>query len=219
MNEILKNRTEAGQKLSQRLLKYRDHPNGLVLALPRGGVPVAFEISKQLHLPLDLCLVRKLGVPERPELAMGAIALNGVRVLNHQVIRWLDISDEIIDQVVQKEQKELDRRNLRYRGNTPFPEISDRTIILVDDGIATGSTLKAAITALNRQKPQSIVVAVPVAPSEVCTEIEFDVTEMICLLQPDPLNSISLWYENFNQTSDEEVCQLLAQANPSLVNI
>jgi predicted phosphoribosyltransferase len=208
---MFKNRQEAGQKLAQALLSYQNDPNTLILALPRGGVPVAFEIAKILHLPLDICLVRKLGVPTQPELAMGAIALEGVQVINTQVREWLNIPDEILDQVVETEKKELERRNLRYRGDKPFPNLYQRTIILVDDGIATGSTMKAAITAIKHHNPEKIIIAVPLAAAAVCDELAVDDTQVICLLQPDPLNSISLWYDDFSQVSDQEVCELLAQ--------
>ncbi len=210
MTDILVDRIEAGRKLTQQLLKYQDHPHGLVLALPRGGVPVAFEIAIGLHLPLDVYLVRKLGMPHRPELAMGAIAVSGIQVINQELVDWLNISQETFDKVVEQEKQELERRNLCYRGQKPFPLLSDRTIILVDDGIATGSTIKAAILAIKQQKPEKIVVAVPVVSPSLYQSLSGEVDEVVCLIQPEPLNSISLWYEDFGQTSDEEVCRLLA---------
>ncbi|MGK7944064.1 MAG: phosphoribosyltransferase [Microcystaceae cyanobacterium] len=213
MSNKFKNRQDAGQKLAERLLLYQDKSHALVLALPRGGVPVAFEIAQKLHLPLDVCLVRKLGVPSQPELAMGAIALEGIQVINRQVVDSLNIADHILEEVVQKEQKELERRNLRYRGHKPFPSLYQRSIILVDDGIATGSTLKAGIITLKHHEPKEIIVAVPLSPPTVCYELATEVDQMICLWQPNPLNSISLWYEDFSQTTDQEVCYLLEKAH------
>lgn len=211
MDDILQNRTEAGIELAQYLTQYAHRQDTLILALPRGGVPVAAEIAQRLDLPLDLCLVRKLGVPHRPELGMGAIASGGVRVLNPDVVEWLDVPDSTIEAVTQSEQQELERRERVYRGDRPLPSIRDRTIILVDDGIATGFTLKAAITALQQQHPYRLIVAVPVAPPSICQELTEVVDQVICLYQPDSLHSISCWYEDFSQTTDEEVCRLLAQ--------
>lgn len=213
ITSVLQNRTQAGQLLAMRLAVHANRSDVLVLALPRGGVPVAFEIAKELHLPLDICLVRKLGTPRRKELAMGAIGRGGVRIINQDVVDWLHISEDIIEQVTQEEQQELERRERVYRGDRPFPAIENRTIILVDDGIATGSTLKAAITSLKQYQPQAIIVAVPVAAEVVCQELEREVDQVICLMQPEPLYSISLWYEDFAQVSDQEVRELLALAN------
>ncbi len=211
------NRAEAGEKLARKLTTYKNRDNILVLALPRGGVPVAFEIAKGLNLPLDVCVVRKLGVPERPELAMGAIALGGVRVINQDVVNWLNIPPQIIEEVTRKEQQELHRREQVYRGDRPFPHIYDQTIILVDDGIATGSTIRAAIAILDKQQAKKIIVAVPVAPPAVCQELRHEVDEIVCLSTPENLNSISLWYEDFSQTTDEEVCSLLFLSQESLL--
>lgn len=213
MSLIFQNRTEAGLRLAEKLAIYRHRPDALILALPRGGVPVAFEIAQKLNLPLDICLVRKLGVPGRKELAMGAIASGGVRVINQEVVDWLKISPDIIENVAREEQRELERRDRAYRGNQPVPLIKNQTIILVDDGIATGSTIKAAIATLKQQQPQAIIVAVPVAPEIVCQELATEVEQVICLSIPEPLHSISLWYEDFSQTTDDEVRYLLAKAN------
>ncbi|HAC62512.1 MAG TPA: phosphoribosyl transferase [Cyanothece sp. UBA12306] len=212
MSIIFYNRTKAGQYLAEKLAIYSNRPDVLILALPRGGVPVAFEIAKKLNLPLDICLVRKLGVPKRKELAMGAIASGGVRLINQEVVDWLKISPEIIEEVAAEEQRELERRDRAYRGNKPLPLIKNQTIILVDDGIATGSTIKAAIAALKQQQPNKIIVAVPVASDVVCRELAKEVDQVICLSIPEPLNSISIWYEDFSQTTDDEVRYLLAKA-------
>jgi putative phosphoribosyl transferase len=211
MKEVDKNfkdRTEAGQILAYKLNKYANQ-NVIVLALPRGGVPVAFEVAKALHAPLDVFVVRKLGVPGHEELAMGAIATGGVRVLNEPVIEDLQISEDAIETETRKEQGELERRELLYRGKRHPLDVSNRTVIVVDDGIATGSTIKAAIEALKRQKAGRIVVAVPVAPSSTIDELKAEVEEVICVSMPEPFFAIGLWYEDFPQTSDEEVRELL----------
>ncbi|MGF1479616.1 MAG: phosphoribosyltransferase [Cyanophyceae cyanobacterium] len=210
MESQLPNRTVAGRLLASQLTNYAHRSDVIVLALPRGGVPVAFEIAQELGVALDVCVVRKLGVPGKEELAMGAIATGGIRVINQEVVDWLHISPAEIDQVAAAEQKTLQHREQIYRGDRLALDVRERTIILVDDGIATGSTLKAAITALTAQHPQSIVVAVPVAPLSVCRELEREVEEVISLLVPETFRSISLWYEDFSQTTDEEVCSLLA---------
>jgi predicted phosphoribosyltransferase len=216
MTAMLQNRRQAGQMLAAKLKAYANRPDVLVLALPRGGVPVAFEIAKALNLPLDVCLVRKLGTPGKKELAMGAIAMGGVVAINHDVVDWLKIPPEVIEQAIEQEEQELARRDRAYRGDRPLPAISDRTIILVDDGIATGSTLRAAITALKQQQPKAIIVAVPVAPPATCQDLKAEVDQVVCLSKPDPFYSISLWYEDFSQTSDSEVRDLLAQAEQQL---
>ncbi|HEY9658445.1 MAG TPA: phosphoribosyltransferase [Allocoleopsis sp.] len=206
------NRIEAGQQLGTRLKSYADRPDVLILGLPRGGVPVAYEVAKRLHAPLDICLVRKLGVPGHKELAMGAIASGGVRVLNYDVISWLKIPGRVIDEVAARELRELQRRDRAYRGDRPQPEIGDRTVILVDDGIATGSTIRAAIAVIQPQHPARLMIAVPVAPPQTCEALNKEVDEVVCLMAPDPFYAIGLWYDNFAQTTDEEVRELLAQS-------
>ena len=216
MRELLANRREAGRLLAFKLTHYANRSDVVVLALPRGGVPVAFEIARALNLPLDICLVRKLGVPDRPELAMGAIARGGVTIINQELVDCLQISASEIEQVAHREEQELQRRDRAYRGDRPLPKIRDQTIILVDDGIATGSTVQAAITALRQQKPAQIVVAIPVAPPTVCEELQSVVDKVVCLRKPLQFHSLSLWYEDFCQTSDQEVRALLAQAEREL---
>jgi putative phosphoribosyl transferase len=181
------------------------------LGLPRGGVPVAFEIAKALNAPLDVCLVRKLGVPGHKELAMGAIASGGVRFINENVVDWLRISQQTIDQVAAMEMGELERRNRIYRGNRPLPKVKHHTIILVDDGIATGSTIRAAIATLKQQQPRELIVAVPVAGQSTCEELQAEVDKVVCVMTPENLYAIGIWYENFEQTSDAEVCELLTK--------
>jgi putative phosphoribosyl transferase len=184
----------------------------LILALPRGGVPVAFEVAEALKAPLDVLVVRKLGTPGQEELAMGAIASGGVRVLHDEVVRTLGISAREIEAVTVKEQKELERREQAYRGDRPLPDLHGRVLIVVDDGIATGTTMRAAIAALKGQHPSRLVVAIPVAPLSTCEELKMEVPEVICLLTPEAFYAISLWYERFPQTSDEEVRDLLERA-------
>jgi putative phosphoribosyl transferase len=206
-----KDRAEAGRILANRLTKYADQ-KPIVLGLPRGGVPVAFEVAKALKAPLDVYVVRKLGVPGHEELAMGAIASGDVRVLNKPVVEDLGISEEAIETETRKEQEELKRRELLYRGKRPPLDVSNRTVVLVDDGIATGSTIKAAIAALKKQKAGRIVVAVPVAPASTIDELKTEVDEVVCVSTPEFFYAISLWYDEFLQTSDEEVRELLKKA-------
>lgn len=208
----LRDRTEAGQQLAAQLTAYAQQPDVVVLGLPRGGVPVAYAIAKALHAPLDVFVVRKLGVPDQPELAFGAIASGGTVVLNDDVVWRLGIEDELIDTVVAKKQAELTRREQRYRREQPPLVVRDKTVILVDDGIATGATMRAAITALQTQKPAKLIVAVGVAPPETCAELAQEVDEVICLLQPEPFRAVGLWFDDFSATSDAEVRRLLAQA-------
>ena len=203
------NREEAGQQLALKLLKFAERSDVLVLGLPRGGVPVAYEIAKALHVPLDICLVRKLGVPRHKELAMGAIAAGGVRVLNYDIISWLGISSKTIEHIAAIELKELQRRDRFYRGDQTQPKIRDQTIILVDDGLATGSTMRAAISVIKPQQPAYLVVAVPVSPSQTYQILKAEVDEAICLIKPDNFYAIGVWYEDFTQVSDEEVKHLL----------
>lgn len=206
------NRMDAGRVLAGRLSEYTDIPNGLVLALPRGGVPVAYEVSQALHLPLDIFIVRKLGVPGQEELAMGAIATGGVRVLNHEVIRHLGIPQGLVDQVTEIEHQELERRELAYRGNRPPPDVRGKTVILVDDGLATGASMFAAVLALQQQQPDRIVVAVPTAAPETCQEFERIVYQVVCTITPEPFHGVGAWYEDFSQTTDEQVRDLLKRS-------
>jgi len=206
------NRTEAGRVLAQRLADYKDRPDLLVLALPRGGVPVAYEVAAALHAPLDVFIVRKLGVPGHEELAMGAIASGGVRVLNQEVIEQLWFGPATIDQVAQQELAELQRREKEYRGDCPPPVVKDKIVILIDDGLATGATMRAAAKALRRMKPAKLVVAVPTAAPETCEAIRKEVDEIICAITPEPFRAVGLWYEDFSQTTDDQVRELLVRA-------
>jgi putative phosphoribosyl transferase len=207
------NRTAAGQQLADSLLFYADRPDVLVLGLPRGGLPVAYEVARVLHAPLDICLVRKLGVPGQPEVAMGAIAFGGVRVLNDDVITRLKISQQDIEKVAVRELKELQRRDRVYRRDRPPPDIANRTVILVDDGIATGSSVRSAIATLKPQHPAALIVAIPVAAQQACNKLKTEVEEVVCLMTPKPFNSLSLWYKDFPQTTDKEVRKLLAESD------
>lgn len=212
MIEQLRNRTEAGQLLAKKLTVFANRSDVIVLGLPRGGVPVAFELAQVLNVPLDICLVRKLGVPGQEELAMGAIGWDDVMAINEDVVNWLGIPRDTIDRVAGMERQELQRRDRIYRGDRPILDVQHRTVILVDDGIATGSTIRAAIAALRQQQPDQIVVAVPVASPITCNQLKAEVDQIVCLITPVSLSSISLWYKDFSQTTDAEVCNLLAQA-------
>jgi len=209
---IFKNRADAGRKLAAKLTRYADREDVLVLALPRGGVPVAYEVAKELKAPLDVFLVRKLGVPRHEELAMGAIASGGVRVINQELINYLGIPDEVIDAIAAIEQRELERRMVAYRDDRPPPEVKNRIVILIDDGLATGSTMRAAAASLRLQKPRRIVVAVPVSSPETCNEFRSEVDEIVCAVTPQHFQGVGLWYDDFSQTSDEEVRELLKRA-------
>ena len=209
---LFRDRTEAGKRLAAKLMDYAGRADVLVLALPRGGVPVAFEVAEALRTPLDIFLVRKLGVPGHGELAMGAIATGGVRVLNEEVVNHLRIPGEVIDAVAADELRELERRERAYRGDRPAPDVRDKTVILVDDGLATGSTMRAAAAALRRQGPARIVVAVPVSAPQTCDEYRMGVDEIICAVTPEPFQAVGLWYKDFSQTTDEEVRELLARS-------
>lgn len=206
------NRRQAGEKLAAKLTKYADRQDVLVLALPRGGVPVAYEVARALQAPLDVFLVRKLGVPGYEELAMGAIASGGVRVLNEEVTSRIQLPDSVIDEVASREQKELERRERLYRGDQPAPNVQGLTVILIDDGLATGSTMRAASIALRQMRPVKIIVAVPVAASETCEAFRSEVDEVVCAAMPEPFMAVGAWYAEFSQTSDEEVRDLLARA-------
>lgn len=209
---MFRDRADAGRVLASKLMHYARRPDVVVLALPRGGVPVAYEIARALASPLDVFLVRKLGVPGREELAMGAIASGGVRVLNDDVIRELDIPDRWIEAAAASELAELRRREEAYRDGRPAPEVLDKTVILVDDGLATGASMRAAVAALRRMEPARIVVAVPVGAASTCAEFRSLADEVVCAQQPDPFYAVGSWYRNFDQTTDEEVRELLGLA-------
>ena len=202
-------RRHAGRVLARQLAHYAGDPRVVVLALPRGGVPVAFEIARALDAPLDVFLVRKLGVPGHEELAMGAIASGDIRLINEEVVRAYDVSDADIEAVTAVEQQELERRERIYRDNRPLPALHDRTVILVDDGLATGATMRVAILALRQESPARIVVAVPVAAAETCDDFRTLVDDVVCAETPSPFYAVGLWYEDFAQTTDEEVHDLL----------
>ncbi len=207
-----RDRTEAGQVLATKLLAYPGRRDVLVLALPRGGVPVAFEVARALHAPLDVIIVRKLGVPGEEELAMGAIASGGACVLNDDVVRTLGIPEAVIHKVAARAQREVERRERLYRGGHAASEVRGQTAILIDDGIATGATMRAAVAAVRRQQPARIVIAVPAAASSTCDDFAAEVDELVCIIRPEEFLAVGFWYENFSQTSDEEVCNLLQQA-------
>ncbi|MDI9818381.1 MULTISPECIES: phosphoribosyltransferase [unclassified Legionella] len=204
------NRNEAGRILADQLKSYANNPDVIVLGLPRGGVPVAYEIAKKLSAPLDIFTVRKLGVPGHEELAMGAIASGGTLTFNEEIIQALHVSQEKINQVIQTEEKELKRRELLYRGNQPYPNLQDKIVILVDDGIATGATMRAAISALRKLNPKRLIMAIPVAAFSTYQEMTDLVDEIVCPLQPLHFYAVGLWYDDFAQTSDNEVSNLLA---------
>jgi putative phosphoribosyl transferase len=206
------NRQQAGELLATKLATYADRPDVLVLALPRGGVPVGFALARTLHVALDIFLVRKLGVPGHEELAMGAIASGGVRVLNTEVVQLLHIPDDLIDLVAAQEQREIDRREHLYRAGRPLPHIRGRTVILVDDGLATGATMRAAVAAVRHHQPARLVVAVPTAAPETCAELQAEADEVVCATTPEPFYAVGLWYADFTQVTDMEVRDLLAQA-------
>lgn len=207
-----RDRADAGRQLAARLEQYANRPDLLVLALPRGGVPVAFEVARALDAPLDVFVVRKLGVPGEEELAMGAVASGGTRVLNPDVVDTLDIPQEVLEAVSVKERQELERRERDYRGERPAPDVRGRTVILVDDGLATGSTMRAAAMALRQRGPARLVVGVPTAAPQICDELRHEVDEIVCAITPDPFYAIGSSYEDFSQTTDDEIRDLLARA-------
>ena len=205
-------RHEAGRVLAKHLQKYAGRPDVIVLALPRGGVPVGYEVATALRVSLDVFVVRKLGVPGYGELAMGAIASGGVRVLNEDVVAQLPNAEEMLAAVTAEETRELERREAEYRGNRPPPDLRGKTVILVDDGLATGATMRAAATALKQRGVAACVVGVPVASPETCAEFRHEVDEVVCAATPEPFYGVGQFYEDFSQTSDEEVRELLARA-------
>ncbi|MGZ3679856.1 MAG: phosphoribosyltransferase [Ktedonobacterales bacterium] len=207
-----RDRSAAGEQLAAKLSAYANRADVVVLGLPRGGVPVAYEVARALTVPLDILIVRKLGVPGEEELAMGAIASGGVRVLNRDVVRMLGLSEAAIDAVAAREQRELTRREHLYRGERPLPELRGCTVLLVDDGIATGATMRAAIAAVRQQQPAHIVVAVPVAGSSTCAALRAEGNEVVCVQEPEALYAIGLWYKRFPQTTDGEIRDLLDRA-------
>lgn len=207
--EPFRDRTEGGRLLAERLSAYRDRPGVVVLALPRGGVPIAHEVAHALHVPFDVYVVRKLGVPGHEELAMGAIAPGGVRLLNREVVDALAIPPAVIESAAFHEQIELNRRERLYRGPRPPLSLANVTVILVDDGLATGSTMRAAVMAVRQQQPARVIVAVPVGASSSCTELAREADEVVCLRTPDPFVAVGLWYLDFTPTSDDDVQRLL----------
>jgi putative phosphoribosyl transferase len=212
MEARFRNRADAGRRLAAKLGAYAGRHDVIVLALPRGGVPVAAEVARALRAPLDVFVVRKLGLPGHEEYAMGAVASGGVRLLDERVIGGLGITRDQVERVTAAERVELDRRERSYRGTRPFPDLTGRTVILVDDGLATGSTMRAAVEALRREGPARLVVAVPVSAPETCDAFRDIVDEIVCAVTPELFHAVGLWYEDFSQTTDEEVRELLARA-------
>jgi putative phosphoribosyl transferase len=212
MAERFQNRSDAGRQLAARLAFYAGREDVLVLGLPRGGVPVAFEIAMALDVPLDVFIVRKLGLPGHEEFGIGAIATGDVRVVDEAVLRTYDVDAETLESITARERLELERREQLYRDDRPFPAIEDRVVILVDDGLATGSTMRAAIAALRRRRPSRIVVAVPVGARETCAAMARLAEDVVCLDTPDPFYAVGLWYDDFEQTDDAEVHELLERA-------
>jgi putative phosphoribosyl transferase len=207
-----RDRADAGRQLAASLKEYAGRPDVLVLALPRGGVPVGFEVAQALGAPLDVFLVRKLGVPGHEELAMGAVASGGTRVLNPDVVDTLGIPPDVIEAVAAREQAALAQRELAYRGDRPPADVRGKTVVLVDDGLATGSTMRAAAAALRQRGPARLVVGVPVAAAQTCYELRLEVDEITCVITPEPFYAVGLWYQDFSQTTDQEVRELLARA-------
>ncbi|WP_165070651.1 phosphoribosyltransferase [Paludisphaera rhizosphaerae] len=210
--QVFRDRREAGRVLAESLSKYAGRSDVLVLGLPRGGVPVAYEAAHALGAPLDVFLVRKLGVPGHEELAFGALASGGVRLLNRDVVEALRIQPQVVEAVTKMEATELGRRERQYRDDRPAPEVRDRTVILIDDGLATGASMRAAVAALKRMGPARVVVAVPVAARQTVDEMSHEVDEIVCARTPEPFQAVGLWYADFSQTSDAEVSELLRQA-------
>jgi putative phosphoribosyl transferase len=210
-------RSIAGRALAQKLIHHRDDPHAIVLALPRGGVPVALEVARTLRLPLDVLVVRKLGAPGHEELAVGAIAAHGGRMLNEHVLASIQVSQQELELVEASERAELERRERTYRGERPFPNLRDRVVILVDDGMATGASMLAAVHAVQMELPARLIVAVPTAPADACRAVAREVNELHCILRPDLFWAVGLWYRHFPQVSDQEVVMDLAQPTGSAV--
>lgn len=202
-------RHDAGKQLAEKLMKYAGRPDVIVLALPRGGVPVAYEVARRINAPLDVLIVRKLGLPGEEELAIGAVATGGIRILNESVIRYLAVSQEVIDRVTERELVELRRREQQYRGDRPVPEVGGRTVILVDDGLATGASMLAAVRGLRTQSPALIVAAVPTASDQAVHLLRQEVDETVYVMSPEPFDGVGIWYKDFSQTTDAEVQSLL----------
>jgi putative phosphoribosyl transferase len=209
---LFQDRVDAGKKLAERVVARVHDPDALVLGLPRGGVPVAFQVARVLHAELDVFLVRKLGLPGQEELAIGAIASGGVRVLNESLLAELQLSPTVVEQIAKREEQELKRREEIYREGRPAQPVQGRVVIIVDDGLATGASMKAAAQAVRLQGPKRLIAAVPVAALETCSEFRMTVDEIICAYTPQPFLSVGMWYEDFSQTTDEEVQRLLEQA-------
>lgn len=209
---LFRDRADAGRRLAELLTAYAGRSDVVVLALPRGGVPVGYEVARALDACFDVFLVRKLGVPGQEELAMGAVASGGVRVINRQVVDGLRISERVIEGVARDEARELARRERAYRGERPAPDVRSRTAVLVDDGLATGSSMRAAIAAVRQQQPERIVVAVPTAAPETCAGLRLEVDELVCLVTPEPFQAVGVWYEDFAQIDDDQVRELLESA-------
>jgi predicted phosphoribosyltransferase len=208
-SQPFRDRVEAGELLAAKLAEYRDRDDVIVLALPRGGVPVAREVARTLGVPFDVYVVRKLGVPGHEELAMGAIATGGVRQVNRDVVEALGIPGNVIDAVAERELRELERREQAYRGNRAPMPLTSKTVLLVDDGLATGSTMRAAVMAVRQQQPARVVVAVPVGAPSTCAELAAEADDVVCVRTPDPFVAVGLWYRDFTPTTDYEVCALL----------
>lgn len=206
---LFKDRIDAGEQLAEELTEYKHKKDVIVLGLPRGGIPVAYKVAEELDAPLDVFIVRKLGVPGHKELAMGAIASGDIRVLNERIVNSLGISNKSIASVAAQEERELERRQNEYRGDRPMPELSDKIILLIDDGIATGATMRAAIEAINSKNPKKLVVAVPTAAHDTCESLKEKVDKLICLKTPQPFFGVGRWYQHFGQTTDEEVKKFL----------
>ena len=209
VRERFRDRREAGRQLAERLVNYAGRSDTIVLGLPRGGVPVAYEVASALHLPLDVFVVRKIGTPWHQELAMGALASGGVRVINQDLVRELNVPASEVERITQREQRELERRELRFRGNRPFPDVTGKTVLLIDDGLATGATMQVAVAALRQKGAQRVVVGVPVASPDTCDAFRDITDDIVCVLTPEPFYAVGFWYDDFGQTSDEEVHDLL----------